>query len=70
MMTLVLKLEARQEPKGTIIFRTVEEVDEIFFIEKGSIDIGFEINRNGKYVMRLRNGGVVGAYNVTQNKKT
>jgi hypothetical protein len=44
MINLVRKLEPRYEVTGTIIYKTVEEVEEIFFIDKGSIDIGFEIN--------------------------
>ena len=45
-------------------------VEEIFFIVKGTIDVGFEINRNARYVIRLGPGGVVGIYNITYNKKT
>jgi CRP-like cAMP-binding protein len=63
-------LEPRCVPAGTIIFRTVEDVDEIFFINKGAIDIGFEISRQSKYVIRLDKGGVIGIYNVTFDKKT
>ena len=53
-----------------MIYRTIEEVEEVFFIEKGAIDIGFEVNRDVKYVLRLREGGVVGAYNMTFNCKS
>ena len=45
-------------------------VEEIFFIVKGTIDVGFEINRKARYVIRLGPGGVVGIYNITYNKKT
>ena len=48
----------------------MEEVEEIFFILHGSIEIGFEISRQPKYVLRLTQGGVIGIYNVTFNKKT
>ena len=37
---------------------------------KGSIDVGFEINRTPKYVVRLIKGGTFGFYNVTFDKKT
>jgi len=70
MIELLTKLEPRQEPSGTLIFKTVEEVLEIFFIVKGSIEIGFEANREARYVIRLHNGGVIGIYNVTYDKKT
>jgi hypothetical protein len=63
-------LEPRHENSNTRLFRTIEEVQEIFFIVKGSIEIGFEINRIPKYVLRLGAGGVVGIFNITFNKKT
>jgi hypothetical protein len=70
MIKIVRCLEPRRIKPNTIIYRTVEEVDEIFFIDKGSVDIGFEISRETKYVIRLEKGGVVGIYNVTYDKKT
>lgn len=70
MIKIVRVLEPRLLHRGTIIYQTVEEVEEIFFIEKGSVDIGFEISRESKYVIRLKKGGVVGIFNVTFDKKT
>lgn len=63
-------LEPRREPKGTLLFNTLEEVNEIFFIEKGCVNIGFEVNRGFKFIVRLPAGGVVGGYNCTFNAKT
>ena len=63
-------LQPRYERGGTQLFRTIEEVQEIFFIVKGSIEIGFEINRTPKYVLRLGPGGAIGIFNITYNKKT
>lgn len=70
MMDILNKLEPRMEFKNTVLFRTIEEVDEVFFIVDGSIEIGFELSRKPKYVVRLQSGGSVGIYNVTFNKKT
>jgi hypothetical protein len=70
MINLLRNLQPRMEPSGTILYRTVEEVEEIFFIEKGSVDIGFEINRDVKFIIRLGEAGVIGAYNMTFNSKT
>jgi hypothetical protein len=36
----------------------------------GSINIGFEFNRDIKDVVRLKAGSVIGAFNCTMNKKT
>ena len=70
MIEILGKLEPRMEPAYTILFNAIEQVDEIFFIEKGSIEVGFEISRKPKYVVRLEKGGVIGIYNVTFNRKT
>jgi hypothetical protein len=70
MIELLRKLEPRTEPSGTILYKTIEEVEEMFFIEQGTVDIGFEINRETKFVMRLKRGGVIGAFNMTAHCKT
>jgi hypothetical protein len=70
MITLLGHLEPRCEPSGTVLYKTIDEVDEIFFIEKGSVDIGFEVNRDTKFIIRLVRGGVIGIYNLTYNCKT
>ena len=63
-------LEPRYEPKGSVIYKTVDEVEEMYFVMSGSINIGFEFNRSIKDVLRLTSGSVIGAYNCTYNKKT
>ena len=42
---IVRTLEASYFKKGTIILREVEEVNEITFINEGTIGVGFEINK-------------------------
>lgn len=42
----------------------------MFFIMKGTVDVGFEISRTAKYVLRLPSRNVIGAFNCTFNKKT
>lgn len=42
----------------------------MLFQENGDIDIGFEINRHPKYVLRLNKGTMIGAYNCFENRKT
>ena len=70
MVNLLQMLIPRREQKGAVLFKTLEEVNEIFFIEQGSVNIGFEINRGHRFVIRLSSGGVVGGYNCTFNRKT
>jgi hypothetical protein len=57
-------------PSLTVLFRAIEDVDELFMIVKGSIEVGFEINRTPRYVIRLLKGGVIGMFNITFNRKT
>jgi hypothetical protein len=70
MIGVLSSLEPRYEPAGTQIFDTLMEVRSIYFIVKGTVDVGFEINRIPKYVVRLTQGGTFGIYNVTFEKKT
>ena len=70
MIEVLFMLQPRHEVGGTQLFRTIEEVQEIFFIVKGSIEIGFEVNRTPKYVLRLGPGGAIGIFNITYNRKT
>ena len=70
MIGLLQNFEPRVEEKGTIIFRELEEIHEVLFQEKGIIDVGFEINRVPKFVLRMNKGTIIGAYNCFENKKT
>jgi hypothetical protein len=70
MMGVMMMLEPRTEPRDTIIYRSIEVVDEMFFIMKGNIDIGFEISRNARYCIRLDKMNVIGVWNITFDKKT
>jgi hypothetical protein len=70
MMGVIRLLEPRTEEQGTIIYVTIQEVEEMFFIMKGSVDVGFEESRTSKYVLRLAKRNVIGAFNCTFNKKT
>lgn len=69
MIGLLKNFEPRIEEKGEIIFKELEEIHEVLFQEKGTIDIGYEINRKARYVLRMNKGTVIGAYNCIENKK-
>ena len=70
MIGVLRLLEPRSEDNGTMIYLTIQEVEEMFFIMNGTIDIGFEESRTTKYVLRLPKRNVIGAFNCTFNKKT
>ena len=44
MVTLILQLEPRHENKHSIIIDENEEMNEVTFITKGKVAIGYEIN--------------------------
>jgi len=69
MLGLLQNFEPRLEEKGTIIYKELEEIQEVFFQEKGTIDIGYEINRKARFVLRMHKGAIIGAYNCSENKK-
>jgi hypothetical protein len=70
MIDILVHLKPRRMRRGQILFKSLASVEEVLFIESGSLDIGFELNDKAKYCIRLSDGGVVGSYNCTFNKKT
>ena len=45
MMEVLRNLEPRLEVMGTIIFEELDDINEVIFVQKGSVDIGFEVNK-------------------------
>ena len=69
MIELLHKLQPRFEREGEILFQELEEINEIFFVCTGQVDIGYNINRERKYVIRYSDRTMIGAYNCTFNKR-
>ena len=69
MIQMLQSLEPRYEKRGTILFEELEEISEILFINKGMVDVGYEINKQKKYCIRHTDKVVIGAYNCTFNKR-
>lgn len=57
-------------PEGTIMFRELEEIQEVIFVLTGNVHVGFEINRRTKFVVQFTDKAIIGAYNCANNKKT
>jgi hypothetical protein len=70
MEALLNCLEPRREDKNVIIHEELDEVNEVIFFENGMMDVGFDLNRNKTYVIRIESNILVGGYNVTFNKRT
>lgn len=70
MFGILQKMEPRCEEKGNILYKELEEIQELLFHQSGIIDIGYEISRKARYVLRMHSGTIIGGYNCTENKKT
>lgn len=69
MLQILTHLWPRFEHKGTVLFEELEEISEVIFLSKGLVDIGYEINKKKKYVMRFTDQVVIGAYNCCFNTR-
>ena len=67
MIQILSNLEPRHEKRGDILYEELEEIQEIFFVQTGTIDIGYEINRQKKYVLRYTDSVSIGSYNCCFN---
>lgn len=70
MMFLLTHLEPRREEEGAILFEELQGVNEVVFVEQGIVEIGYDINKVRKFVLRYNNKTVVGAYNCTFSKQS
>ena len=69
-MSILLKLEPVQYQPFFTIVSELDEYNEICFIMRGIIDIGFEINKKQKFVIKKENGCVIGAFGISYHKRS
>lgn len=69
MMQLLKNLEPRSEESYTMLFEELDEITEVIFIERGECDVGYEINKKKKFVIRYSTATVIGGFNCTFNKR-
>jgi hypothetical protein len=70
MIEILQKLEPRKEEKNTILLNELDEINEVIFFDNGTFEIGYEINKFTKYVIKFRNYKVLEAYGATFNKRS
>jgi len=68
-MGILTSLEPRSEPAGTCLIDELDEFLEITFIMKGTVAIGYEINKIRKFCTTKTNKCVIGGYGVTFNQR-
>ena len=66
MINMLRNLSPRFEKKGEVLISELETFDEVLFMSKGKIDIGFEINKVPKMALRYEKI-VIGSYNCLFN---
>ena len=67
---LLTKLEPRYERAYTTIWDELDDVNDIIFISKGTLVVGYELNRIKKYSLVMKDKAIVGAHDVTFCKQS
>ena len=74
MLGILRNLECRREDRFVVLYNELDEMNEILFFEIGMFEIGYEINRFTRYVLRFKNSAqranIIGAYGATFNKRS
>ena len=63
-------LEPLKFIKKEHIHQEFDDVDEIYFVERGKVVIGYDINKTKKYCLQYTDKLVIGAYELSFNKKS
>lgn len=67
MLDIMKSLEPRYEERDVTLVNELDEFTEVYFFNKGTYEIGFEINHQSYYCLRYKNSNCIGAYGVTFN---
>lgn len=70
MIELLQHLEPHFEHKDAILYQELELIQEILFHQEGLIDVGYEVSRVPRYVIRMPTGSIIGAWNCLKNQKS
>ena len=70
MIYVISNLEPFEELKHTILANELYEFNEILFVNKGKVVIGYEINKQKRYCLQFTNKCVVGAFGLTFNQRS
>ena len=61
-MNMLSVLEPRFELKNTILLDEMDEVNELMFINRGKVGIGYSANKKKKYCVKKTDMCVIGTY--------
>lgn len=65
MRNILRSIEPKFDKKYTILVDELDDFDEVTFVQKGTIVIGYEINKLKTFCLKYKNCAIIGAYNVT-----
>jgi hypothetical protein len=69
MYQLIQYLEPFREKGKTVLKEELDEFNEIMFVNKGKVMIGYEINKEKRYCIAYHDKIVIGAYGITFNQR-
>lgn len=69
MVHIIKNLEPFREDKHTVLYNELDEFNEILFVNKGKVVVGYEINKVKRYCIQFSNKCTIGAYGITFNKR-
>jgi len=67
MLNLLTHLECRYEPRNSILMDGMTEAQEVIFVTKGSVDLGYRYGDKIDYILRYTDSVIIGAYSCTFN---
>lgn len=70
MISILANLNPRFELAETILFEELDEVNELIFISKGTVDVGYTINGSTHYALRFVDKVMVAVYESTLGVRT
>jgi hypothetical protein len=70
MIDLLKKMEARFFDSQEVIYKELEECNDIIFVQKGQFNIGYEINNQIKLRYRFGPRNYIGCFNVCFHKRS
>ena len=69
MHELISYLEPNREEKHTILINELDEFNQVEFVHKGKIVVGYELNKQKIYCLQFNNKCPIGGYGCTFNKR-
>jgi hypothetical protein len=60
-------LEPFREKGYTVLKEELDEFNEIMYVNKGKVVIGYEVNKEKRYCIQYTDKVVIGAYGITFN---